>query len=403
MKILDKVKENKLFFITFGVIIVNSLIFIYNTNLSYLMKNYYHSLYVVNYSCGYSSRLLIGSIFSLFFKDQLSYETLLIILLVIYFIICLLFSLVVNKYLKNTDYKHLKLFIVFLAATPFFNGILDFFGVVDMFWPFIIMFSLWAVDKKGLRWLVPFACVAGMAIHEYFTITYMVPCAIMIYHQFAKKPNASNFIYVAFSAVLLSAASYYFLFVGNETMKMTPDELFNFVKTKTNVTENTYDETYVKSIFFWKENPVNFYDVDPESITYMTYIKVVISTLTASDRSDISSIFSFLLAICIIFSPLAFLFAKSFKEEKSPMKKITYFLSLTPLFLGIVYQIVSTDDTRFMYHFIIMIVFLLLFMVKEKEDIFIENYTKLTKKSTNPLVVVIAMLLAKFLFSGVVA
>lgn len=400
LKVLDKVKENKLFFITFGVIILNSVFFIYNNGLASLMEKYYASLYVVDYSCGYSSRLLIGSIFSLFLKDNFSYEVIVLILLIVYFFFCLFFSLIVNKYLKNTDYKHLGLFVVFLAATPFFMGFLDFFGIVDMFWPFIIMFSLWAVDKKGLRWLVPVVCVAGIAIHEYFTVTYMVPCAIMIYHQFAKKPNVSNFIYVAFSAVLLSAASYYFLFVGSETMKMTSDELFDYVKNITNIKGDTYAETYVKAIFFWKEHPTALQSNEPE---YITYIKTLISGYTANNKNDIISIFSFILSLCMISSPFAWIFAKSFKSEKSPFKKITYLLSLTPILLGMICQIVSTDDTRFMLHFIVMIIFLLLFMVKEQEEVFIENYTKMTKKATNPLIVVIAMLISKFLVSGVIA
>ena len=281
-------------------------------------------------------------------------------------------------------------------------GILDFFGIVDMFWVFIIMFSLWAVDKKNVRWLVPITCVIGMAIHEYFTITYMVPCAIMIYHQFAKKPTVSNFVYISLSALLLAAASYYFLFLGSETMKITANELFDYVKNRTIIQEDTYGEIYVKSIFFWKENPLSIHNVNPEDITYMTYIKVLIREYTASSSKYVRSIILFILSSGLISFPFTWIFTKAFIFEKSALKKITYLVSLSIIFLGIIYQFVSTDDTRFMFHFIIMIIFLLLFMVKEKEKIFIAKYTELSDKLNQPIVVITILLVTKFLFSGVV-
>lgn len=401
LKILEKAKENKLFFITFIVMMVNSVVTVYDTGLNNLMQSYYASLYVVNYSCGYSSRLLVGSVFSLFFKDKLSYETIVTVLLIVYFLLCLSFSLFINKYLKLTKYEHLKIYIIFMTATPFITGILDFLGVVDIFWPFIMMFCLWAIDKKGVRWLVPFVCVIGIAIHEYFTVTYMVPCAIMIYHQFAKKPNTANLIYVVFSAIVLSAASYYFLFIGSETMKMSLDELIVYINGRANLGNSVIDEFYIKDVFFWRSKSSLIFE--NTTSTYLDYIKYIPTYLTANNTFNLMSVVYFFLSLCIIFSPVVYILAKTFKAEKSPFKKLTWLLSFTPFLLGLFCQVISTDDTRFMFHYIVITTVFIFFMFKENDEAFITSYYTLTKKIENPFAAVSAVLVAGFLFSGVVS
>lgn len=378
---------------------VNSVISVIGTNFGSLMKDYYASLYVVNYSCGYSSRLLIGSIFSLFFKDKLSYETIVFILLIVYFLLCLSFSLVVNKYLKHTKFEHLKFYIVFMTATPFISGMLDFLGVVDIFWPFIMMFCLWAIDKKGLRWLVPLACVIGIAIHEYFTVTYMVPCAIMIYHQFAKKPCIANFLYVAFSAIILAGASFYFLLIGSETMKVALNELIDYINGRLYNIEIKPDNFYVDSIFYWRSKPSQLFENSTGS--YLDYIVYLPSYLTADNIYNLTSVVYYALSLGIIFSPVVWIIIKNFRSESSPFKKLTWLLSFTPFLLGLFCQLISTDDTRFMFHYIVITAMFVLFMFKEKEELFIENYSILTKKINSPFSMVVITIVAVFLLSGV--
>ncbi|MBR5262299.1 MAG: hypothetical protein IKV49_00620, partial [Clostridia bacterium] len=200
MKLIEKSKENKIFFITFILLCLTSLNFILQRDFTQLVDSDYYPLYVVNYDCGFSSRLLVGAVFSLFFGEALSIQALTAVLYGIYILLCLSLSIFINNYLKNTDFEMLGIYAAFMIVSPAFTSILNYFGILDIFWFFCAMGALAVINKKGLRWLVPVFCIIGLAIHEVFLTTYMPVIAIAVLYQLIKKPCAANYAFAAVCA-----------------------------------------------------------------------------------------------------------------------------------------------------------------------------------------------------------
>ena len=145
MKILNHFKENKIFYITFGMLMFVSFEYLVQKEVIHYLDNYYFPLYVINYDCGFCSRLLVGSVFSLFFGDTLDVLILNKFLLCFYIFVCFILSIFINNSLKNTKYdKTLGLYTFFIVISPVMLAYLRFLGTLDLFWlPFVILSFFW--------------------------------------------------------------------------------------------------------------------------------------------------------------------------------------------------------------------------------------------------------------------
>ncbi len=397
MKISEKIKENKIFFVVFGILTVTSAVYLADKEFSSLMSTYYASLYAVNYTCGFNSRLLIGSIFSLFYKDQISYTAIVTVLLVAYFLMCFLFSLFVNSYLKKRKNDlPVSIYIVFLILNPVNVAFLKFFGTTDIFWMFLIIPAFLVIDKKYLRWLTPVCCVIGLAIHEFFAVIYMPLIAFAIFYQYAKNPKTSNLIYLIGSALLCGAASVYFLIFSKGTLTMTSAEMIEYAQSRLDLHGKTLSEFYIKGAFFWEGNEHSF-DYQRNVLGYVQY------WLDKFTSDDIKNLICNIIADFLAASPFMYLLFKSIKNEKKALKKFSLFCFALVPFISSFLFLMSTDTMRFSQHFIINIILATLFFIKEKDATFEQSYNTLINKvsADKATFAVIGLLIATIILSGV--
>lgn len=397
MRISDKIKENKIFFITFILITITSLYYLIGKDFLQLIDNYYFPLYVINYDCGYCSRLLVGAVFSLFFKDTLDVDILANVLIVVYALMCFFFSLFVNNHLKKTNFEGVGIYAVFMVISPVFLSFLRFLGIVDVFWLFFVMGALWAVNKKGWRWLVPLFCIIGLAIHELFATTYLPVIAIAVLYQFIKKPDVPNFIFIAVCAIIVGATAIYFLFIGDNTMKMTSDEMSQFARERLAANGSNFDDFYLRSVFFWETEHVENYE------GFLGYLQYGLNISSMHNKSYVKEIIFFVLSNLLTSIPFIYLIVKSTKKETSPAKKFIYFCCLMPIPLSIAHLFLSTDTDRFSIHWLMAILFILLFFIKEKEESFYETYDEAKKNlSENKIALAFfGIAVARIVLSGV--
>ena len=361
MKLIEKSKENKIFFITFVLLCLTSLNFILQRDFSGLVDSDYYPLYVVNYDCGFSSRLLVGAVFSLFFGEVLSVQALTAVLFGVYILLCLSLSIFINSYLKNTDFEMLGIYSAFMIVSPAFVSVLNYFGILDIFWFFCAMGSLAVVGKKGLRWLVPVFCIIGLAIHEVFLTTYLPVIAIAVLYQLIKKPCLSNFIFVAVCAVSLGAASVYFLILGDGTMKMTADTMAEFAKSRLDA---GFDDWYLRSVFFWEIPNVEKYE------GFFGYLQYNLVEWLKINPSALQTIGFFLLSDILSSIPFVYIIAKAFRKAESPAMKLVYFCSMLLVPVLLLQVLFSTDTERFSMHWLTVMLFTLLIFVRENDGTF---------------------------------
>ena len=398
MKILERVKENKFFFITFSMLLLITFEYLGQKEAIHYIDNYYFPLYAINYDCGYCSRLLIGAIFSLFFGDKpISTTVILNTLMATYLIICFLISLFLNNYLKKTKFEAIGVYALFIVIAPTMIGYLRFLGTLDLFWMPFVLGSLWLVNKKGWRWLVPVFCAISLCIYELFVTTYLPVIAIAVFYQFVKKPDVSNFVYIAACAVLVGAATIYFLVLGDSTMKMTSDRMVEFARNRLDATGASFDDGYLRSVFFW-ERP------DTENYSgFVGYIQYNFDVFTKDDQSSLKTNIFFLTSNLISAVPFLWIIAKTFRKVKKPIEKFVFFCCFSmPVFMAI-NLLLSSDTERFSMHFLLTLIFLLVFFVKENDSAFSESYDDIMNKigKNKAIFAIVGVCLARVVLSGV--
>lgn len=398
MKIIQRVKENKFFFFTFGMLMLVSFEFFFCKEPIHYIDNYYYPLYVINYDCGYCSRLLVGAVLSLFFGDKLMSASFIINLLVsVYLVVCFLISLFLNNYLKKTKFEALGIYAIFIVITPIMLGFLRFLGTLDLFWMGFVLGSLWLVDKKGWRWLVPVFCVVSLCIYELFVTTYLPVMAIAVFYQFVKKPNVSNFIYITVCAVFVGAATIYFLILGDSTMKMASDQMVEFARSKLDATGSDFNDGYLRATFFWEMPNVESYS------GFTGYIQYNFDVFTKNDLSAIKTNIFFFICNLISAIPFLWIIAKSFRKVKKPLEKFVFFCCFSTVAFMFINLLLSTDTERFSIHFLLASLLLVLFFVKEKNTAFSESYDEIMQKIDNNKsgFAISAVCLARIVLSGV--
>ncbi len=397
MKVLNHFKENKIFYITFGMLMFISFEYLVQKEIIHYIDNYYFPLYVINYDCGFCSRLLVGSVFSLFFGDTLGAINLTRILICVYIFSCFIFSIFINNCLKNTKYDTVGIYSFFIVASPVMLAYLRFLGTLDLFWMIFILASLWLVDKKGWRWLVPVFCVISLCIYELFVTTYLPVMAIAVFYQFVKKPNVSNFIYISACAVIVGAATVYFLIIGDSTMKMTSDQMVEFARGRLDAVGCNFDDFYVRSAFFWEVPHVEQYS------GFLGYIKYNYDIYTAGDASALNNIFYFVISNMLSAVPFFYLIAKAFKKAKKPIEKFIFFCCFSTFAFMIINLLLSTDTDRFSLHFLLASLLLLVFFIKENDANFSEGYDEAIKKigKNKAILAIVGLSIARIVFSGV--
>lgn len=403
MKIKSFVKDIKIFFITFILLCVTGLSFLLQRDFFNMMDNQYYPLYVINYNCGYCSRLLVGTVFSLFLKDTLNVDVLSCIMLGIYFLFCFCLSVFINNYLRKTDFDTIGIYTVFMILCPAFTSLLNYFGTVDIFWFFCVMGALAVVNKKGWRWLVPVFCIIGLAIHEVFLTTYLPVIAIAVLYQFVKKPCASSFIFVAVCTVVVGFASVYFLILGDGTMKMTADEMVRYAQGRLDEKGKGFNDFYLRSAFFWDVSKWNGAGNEVYNNNFIGYLQYSFDEYIKNDISQLKSIAFFALSDLLASIPFVYLFARALRTEKNILYKIIYLFALVPVPLLFIQLFVSSDTERFSMHWLIVMLFMLLFFVKGNAEAFRNSYNDIKIKAAEHKIslALFGIAVARIVFSGV--
>lgn len=398
MKALKWIKENKIFFVTFGMLMIVSLQHCLQKDPIHYIDNYYYPLYVINYDCGYCSRLLIGAICALFFGETLEAVSIIRLLLCVYFFACLILSIFINNYLKNTKYEMVGVYAFFMVISPSMLAFLRFLGTLDLFWIAFVLASLWLVDKKGWRWLVPVFCVISLCIYELFATTYLPVMAIIVFYQFAKKPNVSNFIYIAVCALVVGTATVYFLILGDSTMKMTSDEMVSFARNRLDEQGRDFNDSYLKAAFFWELPKVEQYDNN-----FLGFIKYNFEVYTKNDPSAIKTNTFFIISNILSSVPFVYLIGESFKKAEKPLSKFVFLCSFSPIPFMLINLLLSTDTERFSLHFLLAILLLFIFLIKEKDTSLSESYDETIQKlgKNKTVFTVIGLCIARIVLSGV--
>ena len=155
--------------------------------------------YLLTYEFGFGSRMLIGSIISLF-THHVTNHVIYIVGTISYVLLISFISLLLGGAIRKSPSSMKSTLIVFsvlflaspLSVTYLLGGN---FGRLDTYWFFITLLGLVFLKRPILQWMVPLLCAAAILVHQGYLFTYMpalaIPLLYEVYkHKFSKKSIA---------------------------------------------------------------------------------------------------------------------------------------------------------------------------------------------------------------------
>ena len=317
------------------------------------MENDFNSYYLVDFSMGFNSRMLIGSFINLL-TDNPTASWLKGFMITVLVLTLLAVSLVIGRIIRCTEKENrnaLYVFVLFFVfGTLTMYGFSRYFGLLDIY---LFIFALIAVvfaTNKYLRWFAPVAALAGVFVYYPFTITYFVAViGTCFYLAVKEKQSKSNFVIFLITAIVCVGATYFFAFESRDMMKVTFDEMWQIMEQKSGI-EFEYIEIRPFDMFFYG-NSIDF-DLGHEvrDMTPLETLKTVLQITTGQigeyyviNYDGVISLVSILLVVLAGIVPLWVLCIKN--AQTKPQKFVFVCFILAILFIPIS-CLITTDYSR---------------------------------------------------------
>ncbi|MBE6820619.1 MAG: hypothetical protein E7516_06175 [Ruminococcaceae bacterium] len=329
--------------------------------------------YLVDYSMGKTSRLLIGSLVKLLNPDP-SPRWIAGFCMIVLAVVLLFSAIIIGKVIKcaDSEIKAQALVLTAFAITGMFtfSNFSLYLGFLDI-WMFIIaIIAMLCIDNKYLRWLVPVLCAVGVFIHSGFAATYFPLFGLaVLYLVFSKeKKFADSVVFIASCAVTV-AATLWVLVKGAGTATITYEQFFETLKNKGGF---TYTDFGIENIAFY------FLDIPPEN-TGITAEMVAganaverLIMMVKVNLADISLTYTVSLVIfgTAVIAACWAVWVKCMKNTESKGRKFVYLcfmLSVLTIPLG---MIIAQDFIRWYQSAIITQFALAMFMLVTKDEPF---------------------------------
>ncbi len=309
----------------------------------------FYPFYLVDFSMGINSRMLVGSVVSLL-TDHPTEEWLNWFARIVLFLGMLLTAVVLGRVIRATKAEDRNILYVFILMFTFGTLTLDTFfyymGFLDIHMYIIALLGICFANNRYLRWLIPVLCVAGVFVNYVFIISYFPIVLLIVLHLAERKEDKKTDVLIfVLSIVLTLASTYYCVFLGKYTMNITFDELWELIEKKSGI---EFDFRYVRYFdYYLFGNDVVEAEIGVElsELSNFEFVIALAKTLIdkGTDFENLIMIFIVAIPVLVMFLVLWILCVKS-AERKS--RKFIYICFMLSELLIIPCCLLSTDTIR---------------------------------------------------------
>lgn len=232
-KCFSFIDKNKYFFITLLLSVVSGYLR-YGSDEG--LNDFRLSQFLPDYSLGYCSRFLIGSVLAIF-KKSFTVQWLTVFSKCVFVFTCFLTAVLFNELIKHTNEEFQNsiglsgLFII--SMTMGYGYFTYWLGMLDIYWYIFTLLALLCLCSKYLMWLFPvfsFLCIAN----HYMAALFVFPVfAAVLMFQVAENPKNKKITALLILTVAVSVLSgVYFVFLGPKTVTVTPEQAQNYLNAK---------------------------------------------------------------------------------------------------------------------------------------------------------------------------
>lgn len=328
------------------------------------------SLYVIylgDFSIGLCSRMLLGSILALF-KDSFTVEWVVNFARFFTFVFFIVVAFFSGSAISSAEEKHKKAIMVFTAlfiVSPFsvtvFAG--DIFGFIDLYCIFVLFITVYFGNNKILIFTLPFIVAAGLFLHDCFITGYLAPClGVIAYYaikKYGKKFSAAA-VFVSTSVLSAATAVYTVIFAKN-TVKMTEEQMLNYLAQKGNCSIEKVSLYYEH--FLYLKDSAGLIEPDYSSNIWEFLKYMMIYTFSFFDVTDLIFFIFSIPLVAMIFV----IWIKAVKNSGTFMEKVPYILFMLTPVPQLISLLFSNDFTRFLAATVI-VQFIYLFICVRQKD-----------------------------------
>lgn len=214
------------------------------------------STYLLNYSDGFGSRLLVGSLMQFFFDGKVSYERIMEwneVIMLLNSLLTITFMTMVSNTFKEKKYKILcYVFMVmffFLPSTTIYIG--AYIGRLDLYLLFTGLLCVFILNQKkgGILCYVftVILCAAGILIHQGFLFTYFVPVFISLMWRILREDCSKKSVIKTVLVLLPLVVLFFYLQLFSHLKYTSLEETMAVCATRT---EDDFSELMLKQEYF---------------------------------------------------------------------------------------------------------------------------------------------------------
>lgn len=357
--------------------------------------------YLVDFSLGKTSRLLIGSIVNLF-TDKPTEQWLNGFALIVLVLTFVFTSVVLGHVVKNVK-EEMRMsayaFVLFFVTGSFtMYGFSRFFGLLDIY---MFIFSLLAIvfaQHKYLRWLVPLACLAGVFVNYVYTISYFpVVILVILYLADMREKKAADISLFCITVVTVLAATYFCAFWGKYTMTVTFDEMLQILQQKFG-REITLEQVEYYRFYLFAKDMTDGVLVDASQLTPIEYMWGLWDHVFSITKAN-TGIATLAIASLPVIAVFWCVWIMSIRAAEKKSRKFVYSCFLLSTLFIFICCVFSTDLTRWITAGVLSQFILCFFMFAMRDEAFEKTVDKLKNFFFNNKIVLVAMFVM-YAFTG---
>lgn len=385
--------------IIFAVLLIQA---VSNLILSGGAGEYTSVYYLSDYSMGINSRLLVGSIVSLF-NDSPSIEWISGFSIVVLVLTLLAVSILTGKVVRNTQDElkpQLYVLIAFMITGSFtFSFFSKFLGLLDIHTFIIALIAVVCAYSKKTRWLVPLLCVLGVLAHNIFAISYFPMVFLVLFYFLVKENNkAYSAAMLVISFVITAVLTVYFTVYAGDHMNITFDEFREIINEKSTV---EISDTFYYGIGFHLFNVVGadvngFAAGTPIEVSLLETLKGVIGNVI--NLTSVQSISTAMIVYVLFLTAFWTIWIKCLRNAETKASKFVYICFMLVPLAELVAFVVTPDFVRWIQAAVLTQFCFILTMFITKDRAFEETMQQLREYFSNKKLV-LAIIYLIYLFT----
>lgn len=356
------------------------------------VNNITYSFYAVDYSMGFCSGLLPGSVYRLL-VGVYEQRAVTIYLTVLYLLFIIMIAYLAQRFsdaFPNNRKECLLLGLLFFTGPFTFSMFAKQFGMLDFYWIFLFYLSVLCLHNRHLKFLIPVFTAFTVMTNYGGLLCYSAALYLLLILRIANSTSKQEQIAdaVVLLLSLITGVGFTFYFVMNDTSNAvyTLEEFHRITMDERHASPSYYDYSLYKNIDIYLKNLTSYMDDGTrEAFTEAFYRSSVRDTDMSIQKLVDTILFQFRLTFSLKINRKKFfvnavglvpqIFLSAFivsyikKKEKRFQKLIMSLVIVLPFAVEIAGMVVSTDNTRwFGNSFIILLTFVFYILYSDWQE-----------------------------------